>query len=237
MKRVHNTRVRTYSCSIALLLGLVVMAPSGISPEAAKPPVISLKAFTSVSEWILEITWHAKDSYEDQDCRAGVDMTASARYYLKRLDRQDGWGRWEAHEAQSSNITYTGSWLKKSNGERLDYRGTSAPLMGAVANFQVGGDTPGYQLVCQATFPVKVMPDMGVPMALMLDTTEMGRPPTLCAGPLPASGTAIHGSRVILASVGPFGTTAAPKTRLGIQYVLTPAAELAPLVPRKRGAP
>ena len=227
------TRIFTLVLGTVGLLNLMLMAPSGASAQSPNPPVISLKAFTSVSEWVLDITWHAKDAYEDRDFSAGVELSATARYYLKQLDRKDGWARWETQSAQSFNITYAGFWMKKSNGERLDYKSTNGPLMDAVANFQVGGKTPGYQLVCQAVFPVKVTPDMGAPMPLMLDTTEMGGPPRFCTGPLPASGTTIHGSLVILASVGPFGTTAAPRTRLGIQYVLKPLAELAPLVPKK----
>jgi hypothetical protein len=234
MKAPCLTGVSTVVLGSAALMGVLLMAPSGASAQATKSPAISLKAFTSVPEWVLDITWHAKDAYEDGNFSAGVELTATAQYYLKQLDRKDGWGRWETKSARSFNITYASFWLKKSNGERLDYKSTSGPLTDAVANFQVGGNTPGYQLVCQAVFPVKVTPAMAAPMALMLDTTEMGGPPSFCTGPLPASGTTIHGSRVILANVGPFGTNPVPKTRLGIQYVLKEhVAELAPLWPKK----
>lgn len=235
MKALGLIRIPTLVLGTAVLLNLLLMAPSGACAQTARLPVISLKAFTSVSEWVLDITWHAKDAYEHGDFSAGVELTATARYYLKQLDRKDAWGRWEIQSAQTHNIVYTSFLLDKRNGQRLEYKGTSAPLMDTAANFQVGGKTPGYQLVVEAMFPVKVaQPGSGTSdSAIHLSTTELGRPPSFCTGPLPATGTTISGSGVILADVPPFGASKAPRTRLAIQYVLRPLAELAPLVPKK----
>jgi hypothetical protein len=203
--------------------------------QSGKPPVISMKEFTSVKTWALDITWQAEDSFENGDFQAKLKLTATARFYLKRLDRKDAWGRWEGQKAHSANLSYTAHLLDKRNGQRLDYKGgLEAPLM-AVANFQVGGETPGYQMVCHLMFPAQVtgsgMGSMLSPLTLL--TTEMGQKPRFCAGPLPASGTTISGSSVNIADVPPFGTSAAPKTRVGIQYVLQPVIELAPLKPVK----
>ncbi len=218
------------------LLGLTLTAPSSAWAQTSKPPVISLKAFTSVPEWVLDITWNAKDVYEDKDISTRVELTATARYYLKQSDRRDDWGRWEAHSEQSSNIAYTSFILHKRQAQRLKYEGTIGPLMGTDAVFQVGGLTPGYQLDVSAMFPVKVSPALPMPTsALGLFTTEHGSPPSFCIGPLPASGTTIHGSRVIFANIGPFGNSNAPRTRLAIQYVLREhVPDLAPLVPQKK---
>jgi hypothetical protein len=230
------SRVRTVVSGAVVLLGLAVLAPPGASAQTSKPPVISLKAFTSVSEWVLDITWNAKDTHEDEDFSAGMELTATARYYLKRLDQQDGWGRWETRSEQSSNFTFTSFLVDKRNGQRLDYRSTSGPLMATAANLQVGVSTPGYQLVVEAMFQLKATQSVSgaLDSALHLGTTELGQPPTFCTGPLPQSGTTIHGSRVILADVPPFGSSNLPRTRVGIQYVLQPLAELAPLVPPKK---
>jgi len=216
-----------------LRAGLLVLATTGGFGQPAPPPVISLKDFTSVSQWVLEITWNAKDTFEDGDYRAGLEMTATARFQLKRLDSQDAWARWESQKEQGSSLVYTGFLVDKRNGQRLDYKGTNASPLMAVANFQVGGSTPGYQLVCQAMFPAEVtgagMTAMNSP--LTVTTTEMGAVPRFCTGPLPASGTTISGSTVIPGDIPPFGTSRAPRTRVGIQYVLTPVIALAPLKP------
>lgn len=214
-------------------VGLLVLATTEGWAQGAPPPVVSLKDFTSVSRWALEITWHAKDTFEDGDYRAGLEMTATARFYMKRLDSQDAWARWESQKGQTSSLVYTAFLVDKRRGQRLDYKGTNASPLMAVANFQVGGSTPGYQLVCQAMFPARVtgagMADLDSPLTVM--TTELGTVPRFCTGPLPASGTAISGSTVIPADIPPFGTSRAPRTRVGIQYVLTPVIEVVPLKP------
>lgn len=231
-------KVRANVVGAAVLLGLAV-APSSAWAQASKPPVISLKAFTSVPEWVLDITWNAKDAYEDADFSAGLELTATARYYLKQLDGEDGWGRWETQREQSSNIAYTGFLLDKRNGQRLEYKGTGGLLMDTAANLQVGGNTPGYQIVVEAIVPVKVTQSASPASesAIHLSTTQLGEAPSLCTGPLPSKGTTIHGSLVILANIPPFGTSRAPRTRVGIQYVLREhVPDLAPLVPPKKGS-
>lgn len=220
-----------------LICGLCVFLFTTFLCATDRPAVISLKDFTSVKEWVLEITWQAKDSFSDSDFTAGLEMTATARFYLKRLDRQDAWGRWETQKEQTSSLVYKSFLLDKRNGQRLDYQGLqTAPLM-SVANFQVGGETPGYQIACQMMFPAKTkgaqVGNMDSPLVLM--TTELGAPPVFCNGPLPNKGTIISGSTVIKAAVPPFGTSQAPQTRLAIQYVLKPLLELAPLKPIKKG--
>jgi hypothetical protein len=107
------------------------------------------------------------------------------------------------------------------------------------ANLQVGGKTPGYQLVVEAMVPVKVTQaaSPAYDSAVHLSTTQLGQAPSFCTGPLPAKGTTIHGSLVILADIPPFGTSKAPRTRVGIQYVLREhVPDLAPLVPPKKGS-
>lgn len=221
------------SLKATLQAGLLVLVTTSAFGQPAPPPVISLKDFTSVAQWVLEITWHAKDTFENGDYRAGLEMTATARFQLKRLDSQDAWARWESQKEQGSSLVYTGFLVDKRNGQRLDYKGTNASPLMAVANFQVGGSTPGYQLVCQAMFPAEVtgagVAAMNSPLTVM--TTELGAVPRFCTGPLPASGTTISGSTVIFADIPPFGTSRAPRTRVGIHYVLTPVIELAPLKP------
>jgi hypothetical protein len=233
------TWVRFIVAGAVVLVGLAVMAPSSAWPQASKPPVISLKAFTSVPQWVLDITWNAKDAYEDAEFSAGLELTVTARYYLEQLDREEGWGRWETRREQSSNIAYTGFLLDKRNGQRLEYKGTGGLLMDTAANLQIGGNTPGYQLVVEAMVPVKVTQSASPASesAIHLGTTQLGQVTKFCTGPLPAKGTAIHGSLVILADIPPFGTSRAPRTRVGIQYVLREhVPDLAPLVPPKKGS-
>ncbi len=225
--------------AVVVLLMLALTGPTGPSAQGSKIPVTSLKAFTSVAEWQIDITWHAKDAYEDKDWRASGEVTATARYVLKQLDRQDAWGHWQALGVQSSNITLGTGLTNKHNGSRLDYRSTAGPVVAAMADFQVGGTSPGYLLVCQAGFPVKGTDTSMGPFdgIQVLGTTQMDMPGLsgVCSGPLPASGATIHGSLVIPYIVPPFGSSAAPKTRLGIQYVIRPYVDpLAPLVPAKK---
>lgn len=223
------------SFRIFLNTGLFVLMITIGMAAPDKPPVISLKNFTTVKEWALEITWHAKDSFEDEDYRAELDMTATARLYLTCLDHKDAWGRWESQKQQTSSLVYKASLLDKRNGQRMDYQGLQTPPLMSVANFQIGGKTPGYQLVCQVMYPalVKGPPFGSMDSPLMLTTTEMGPKPVFCTGPLPDKGTTISGSTIIQAPVPPFGTSKTHQTRLGIQFVLTPSIELAPLKPVK----
>ena len=140
--------IKTYSW-IALWIALMT---AGLA-ASKKPAVISLKDFTSVKEWVLEITWHAKDTFEDSDFSAKLDMSASARFYLKRLDHQDAWGRWEVQKLQTSNLVYKANLIDKRRGQGLNYQGLSTPPLMSVANFQVGGENPGLPIGLPSDVP------------------------------------------------------------------------------------
>lgn len=235
MKARGLTRIPTLVLGTAVFLNLMLLAHSGASAQTARPPVISLKAFTSVPEWVLDITWTAKDAFEDRDSSAGLELTATARFYLKQSDKTDAWGRWHVERAHSASLVMKSFLVNKNDHSRTEWTSTAAmPDAGAI--FEVGGNTPGYQLIVNAAFPIKILnPLMGsIDSIVTLQTTDVQEsPPVFCTGPLPATGTTVHGSRVILSDVPPFGAGNAPRTRLGIQYVLRPMAELAPLVPKK----
>lgn len=229
-------RPLTAASVVVVLLAPVFAAPSGTSAQAQKVPVISLKVFVAVPEWQLDITWSAKDAYEDADWSARLEMTATARYILKQSDKKDAWGCWHTERVQSDNMAFSGFLVNKNDGSRTDYKSTAGPIMGDAAVFQVGVNTPGYQLDAGAAFPVKVTnPLIGSMDSLVsLLTTDIYRtPPVFCTGPLPSAGTTIHGSLVLPMEVPPFGSSL-PKTRVGIQFVLQPFEPLAPLVPPKR---
>ncbi len=68
----------------------------------------------------------------------------------------------------------------------------------------------------------------------LLTTDISGGLPVFLTGPLPGSGTTIHGSLVVSTDVPPFGSGAIPRTRVGVQVVLQELAPLAPLVPPKK---
>jgi hypothetical protein len=236
-RRMSDPRPATLTSAVRFVsfLGLLVLAaatPRETLAQAAAPPVISLKSFTSVPEWQLDITWHARDSFEDEDFRAGLDMTVTASYFLKRLDKTDSWAEWEIQQTKATNVAFSSFLLDKRNGQRLEYQRTAQPPISTAANLQVGGQTPGYQLVCEGLFPLKTtQPQLATfETPLHLGTTELGDVPRFCTGPLPAPGSTIAGSTVVLAVVPPFGSSRAPRTRVAIQYVLQPVP-LAPLVP------
>jgi hypothetical protein len=226
--------------TVTLLAALVLAGPRGRAPQAATVPVTSLKAFTSEAAWQLDITWSAKDSYADKDWSAGLETTATARYVLRQLDRKQAWGHWQVQSVESANLTYK-SFLKNNHtGARTDYQASSGPAVAAMADLQIGENTPGYLLVCQVAYPLKVKDTaMGAFDTLApFVTTEEGKPGlsgVATTGPLPPYGTTIHGSAVVPLGMVPFGSSAAPKTRVGIQWVLKPYADpLAPLVPGKK---
>ncbi len=222
--------------TLACLLVMALLAPSGPVTEAAGQSVVPLKPFIETSEWQVDVTWHAKESFEDADASATLDLTATARYILTQRDRKATYGRWEVHNVQSSNLSYNSSMVWKQKPDRLEYAGQAGPLKMAVAVFRVGGTGSGYDVVLQAGFPVKQTP--AIPFAdtiLFLATTQSDTASAGLSGPLPASGTTIHGSAVIPFPIGPFGASQAPKARLGIQYVIQPWVDpLAPLVPPKK---
>lgn len=216
-------------------IALVLQAPSESLAQGSKPPVISLKSFIQEGIWQLDITWHAKDAYEDQDRSAKLDMTATARFILQQSDRRDDWGRWHVEKPQSSNLVYSGLLVNKNDKSRTEYSAAAGnPDAGVI--FEVGGRTPGYQLVCSAAYPARIKnPLLGTmdTLVTVLSTDINREPPVFCAGPLPAAGQTIHGSLVFAADVPPFSSPL-PRTRLGIQYVLQPVTSLAPLVPPKK---
>jgi hypothetical protein len=239
MKRhdVHEATVL-----VALVLLAVVREPdSGVSAQTDKVPVVSLKAFLSEPEWQLDITWTAKDKFENADFSANLEMTATARLILKQSDKQNDasgvWGRWHVEKSQSDNLSLSGVLVNKHNHSRTEYRSTGRPALDAGATFDVGGQTPGYQLTCGAAFPVKLTtPLIGTidSLVTLLTTDIEGPVPVFATGPLPPRGTTIHGSLVIPMTVPPFGPDPVPLTRVGVQFVLQPTVTLAPLVPIKK---
>lgn len=209
-------------------------------PQASpNPPVISLKYFMSVPTWTLDITWSAKESYEDKDCSAQLEMTATTRCLLKQRDKRDDWGRWGVESLKSWNMTLTGFQVWKGKHDRLDYKSTGGQYLAAAAVFQVGGSTPGYELDCIVSLPIRMVGSEGVNMdsgvALGVHDILNPSPAGLCTGPLPAMGDGtIHGSRVVPLPIGPFQGNVLPYAKVGIQYVLQPLAPLAPLKPLKK---
>lgn len=240
MSLVCSNRLLAGVSAALVLLALVFTAPSGTSAQAAKVPVQSLKAFIGEPAWQLDITWSAKDAYGDADWSAKLEATATARYILKQLDRKDAWGHWQALSVQSSNIKFISFLKNNRTGARTDYQSASGPVVAPMADLQIGENTPGYLLVCQVAYPLKAKDTtMGAFDTLApFVTTEEGKPAVTgvaTTGPLPSAGTTIHGSAIVPLGVVPFGSSAAPKTRVGIQYVLKPYVDpLAPLVPPRK---
>lgn len=222
----------------ALVVGASVLAALGLivtvtmSPTAAAVPVISLKPFINTAMWQLDITWHAKDAWEDRDRSAKIDMTATARFVLMQSDKRDDWGRWHVEKLDSSNLALTGLLVNKNDKSRTEYTpAPGSPADGSVT-FEVGGRTPGYKLVSGVAYPMKIVnPLLGSMDSIqtLLTTDIHGDPPVFCTGPLPASGTTISGSLAFPAPVGPFVGSTPPNTRVGIQFVLKPYDKLAPL--------
>lgn len=214
-----------------LMLGVVILA--AVPGPAAPTEVISLKSFIECKYWQLDITWSARDSFEDKDYRGEVETTGTARYILKQLDRQDAWGHWQALKEVSANLSYRGFLLNKHNGKRTDYKQKGGPLVVAVADFQVGGMTPGYMLTCQATYPAEMRDaDAGImdcPITMAACEMETPPPQGVLNGPLPESGTTIHGSRVFLRPIPPFVGSTPGYTRVGVTFVLRPSPAGKPL--------
>ncbi|HQT95921.1 MAG TPA: hypothetical protein PK435_14920 [Thermoanaerobaculaceae bacterium] len=217
------------------LCALIFIPPSGTSAPVPKVPVVSLKTFVSVPTWRLDITWHAKDAFENADCSAKLDMTATARFILEQSDKEDAWGHWHVEKARSGTIAMTSFLVNKHDHSRTEWRPTGA-ILDAGATFDVGGLTPGYQLVCATVFGAKIINPLfsGDGLVTLLNADISGDRPVFCTGPLPASGTTIHGSLVIPMAVPLFGAAPLPNTRVGIEFVLQPDDTLAPLVPTKK---
>jgi hypothetical protein len=214
---------------LALSATLYIVGSSG---TAAAVPAATLRPFLANAFWQLDITWHARDTYQDEDMNATLDMTATARFILKQSDKRADWGRWHVERADSHNLAMTGVLVSRNDGSRTEYRSNPAPPLDAGVTFEVGGATPGYRLTCSVGYPLKMTnPMLGtVDSMLNLQTTDIhGGPPVFCTGPLPASGSTIQGSLVFLAAVPPFVGSKPPFTRVGVQYVLKPFNDLAPL--------
>jgi len=233
-------RNRVESATVLTAVALLVLAlapPPGASAQGSKVPVVSLKNFTSVAEWQLDITWHAKDEFENKDCRATVDMTATARLILKQSVKRDSWGRWHVEKVQSANLTLRGIYFNKLSKEQTEWKPAPERAADGGATFEVGVLTPGYQLTCVIAYPATSTTRLRTFDSLVsLMTADIsGGLPVFLTGPLPGSGTTIHGSRVFSAIVAPFaGSGDLPMTRVGVQFVLQELAPLTPLVPTKK---
>lgn len=199
---------------------------------AATPKVIDLRKFLQPKEWQLDITYHARDQFEDRDHVGGLDMTATATYFLKRLDRGDSWGHWQTLECKNYNLAYRAFWTGKHGPDHLEYKTKEGGAMVApLADLQIGGATPGFMLIVNGGFPAELHGSSGdMDQPLVLGTSEKDQPGLsgVTTGPLPEQGRTIHGSRVIPFEIPPFLIGVAGPTRMGIQFVLKPV-DLEPL--------
>lgn len=237
MRVLGWNRLLTSTSAVVVLLASVFATPPAASAQTSKIPVISLKRFIAAPEWALDITWSAHDAYEDADRSGKVEMTATVRYILNQRDKKDAWGRWDVESVKSYNLVFNGSLVFKNKGQRNEWRSTAGPMTNLGAAFEVGGDTPGYRLTLVTAFPTKATgTGMGTTDGILtLGTWVPGsNPPISAAGPLPSTGTTIHGSLVLPWDVPPFGLSPLPKTRVGIQFVLQPIEAIPPLVPLKK---
>jgi len=218
------------------ILGLTaaILLLAALPGPAAPAKVINLKSFIEWETWQLDITYNAKDTFADKDHSASLEMTATATYVLKRLDKQDAWGHWQTLDCQSNNLVYKAFWKSNHDNTRTDYASKSGPMVAPLAEFQVGGQTPGYMLVVNGGFAAEMRDSSAgvLDCPLLLGTTIKDQPGLsgVITGPLPEKGTTIHGSRVIPYEVAPFLQGQAGLTRMGIQYVLKPVP-LSPLTP------
>ncbi|MBS2038881.1 hypothetical protein JST97_28120 [bacterium] len=197
-----------------------------LKPVQATPKVVDMRRFLDWPEWQLNITYHARDSYEDQNHTAELDMTATATYFLKRISRGEAWGQWQALDCQSNNLAYRAFWHAKHGPDMVDYsQKGGGPMVAPLADFQIGGSTPGYLLIVNGGFPAQMQSNSGtLDCPLVLGTTEKDQPGLsgVVTGPLPENGTQIQGSRVIPFEVPPFLKGSSRMTRMGIEYVLKP---------------
>ena len=240
---MHRTRVGlTVAVAAVALLSLAAAPPRSALVQGSTVPVISLKNFTSVSEWQLDITWTAKDAFEDADRSATLDMTATARLFLVQSDKTDAWGRWHVEKVQSWNLSIASLLVNKNDHSRTEYKSNPAGLIDGAAIFEVGGRTPGYQLISGIAFPVMISNPMIGPMdsiITLLTSDISGSTPVFLTGPLPAPGprpsavATIQGSVVFPMCVPPFCSDPIPTTRVGVQFVLK-EVPLAPLVPARK---
>jgi predicted ribosomally synthesized peptide with SipW-like signal peptide len=222
--------------AVIILLLLIATSTLAAFAQSSKPPTAALKNFTSVSQWQLEVTWRAKDSLDDSDYTANLEMTGTARFILKRQARANAGASWHAESAQSGNLAYTGSLIYKPGGWRINDVATGGPIRMAAADLVVGAPTPGYQVGVTIAFPIKQTDNQGTHdtfLALVVGDPTASGAAALCTGPLPASGNTIHGSLVVDHPVPPFVGTSPRLTKVEITYVLQPIEPLVPLVPPK----
>jgi hypothetical protein len=237
MRVLAWNRPLTSASAVVVLLASVFATPFAASAQPSKIPVISLKRFIAEPQWALDITWSAHDAYEDADRSAKLEMTATVRYILNQRDKKDAWGRWDIESVKSHNLVFSGSLVYKKKGQRTEWRSTAGPVTNLGAAFEVGGFTPGYRLTLVTAFPIKAT---GTGMGTMDGILALGtwvpdsNPPVSADGPLPSTGTTIHGSLVLPWDVPPFGLSPLPKTRVGIQFVLQPIEAIPPLVPLRK---
>lgn len=237
MRVLGWNRLLTSTSAVVVLLASVFATLPAASSQTSKIPVISLKRFIEVPKWALDITWSAKDAYEDADTSGKVEMTATVRYILNQRDKKDAWGRWDVESVKSYNLVYNGSLIFKKTGQRCEWKSTAGPVTNLGAAFEVGGSTPGYRLTLVTAFPTKsTCTGMGTMDGILALVTWVpgSNPPVSAEGPLPSTGTTIHGSLVLPCDVPPFGLSPLPKTRVGIQFVLQPIEVIPPLVPLRK---
>lgn len=223
------------------VLSAAVLSPSSrVSAQADNPSAATLKKFISVAEWQLDVTWTAKDSFENKDVTANLEMTATARFILAQADKTEGvWARWRVAKSVSDNLSIDGVLVDRHDDSRTEFKSAGTRAFDAGVMFSVGGRTPGYDLNCTTAFPIKLINSrIGTRESLvtLLTTDIRGPAPVAVTGPLPTSGkTIIHGSLVIPMAVPPFAAQPIPSTRVGVEFVLQPYVDsLAPLVPTRK---
>jgi len=216
----------------AVLLVLICTMPWGASGQGTSIPAASLKNFTAVEQWQVDVTWSVRDSYEDASYSAHLEATATARFILKQDTHTDARAVWRVRGAQSAHATYTGFVVQKGTEHRTDHKLSSPVPVIAWAEFQVGGRTPGYELTATAAFPAKrtdtISGTSDSQVSVMTGNPYEHGAAVLCMGPLPASGETIHGSREVPYALPPFGEGHIRRTKLSIEYVIQPLATPAP---------
>ena len=228
-----NRRSRLPGMTFTLLVLALILAPPPASPaQASKIPVISLKPFIGVSAWQLDVTWTARDSYNDATCNERLEMTVTARFILIRRDKADAYGRWDVEKAQSWNCAFNGFDADSHGRWRNNFKGNlKGTVLAPGAFLIVGQETPGYWLHCSGMFPLRVSGALNLDTGVTLSLDDINQTHT-CEGPLPSSGLDIHDSYVISSPVPPIGSHRPVK--VAVQFTLTPVADLAPLTPAKK---
>jgi len=223
-----NRRNRLLCMTSTLLVLALPVSPA----QANQIPVISLKKFINVSSWQLDVTWTARDSYQDANCNERLEMTVTARFIMNQRDRKDAYGRWEVVQPQSWNCAFSGYDADSHGRWRNNYKGNlGGTLLSLGAFLIIGQETPGYWLHCSGMFPLRVSGALNLDTGVTLSLDDINQTHT-CEGPLPSSGLDIHGSYVISSPVPPIGSHRPVK--VAVQFTLTPVADLAPLTPAKK---